>query len=126
MTKILVVDDAPEISVLMEDILEPLGYEVAAAPSANAAMEKIQKNVPDLILLDVMMPGKDGYQFCQELKNTEFKKIPVIMVTVKRNKEDMDRGFKVGASDYITKPFDPDDLVARMKQILGKSAKKQS
>ncbi|MFC1637542.1 PleD family two-component system response regulator [Candidatus Margulisiibacteriota bacterium] len=124
MTRILVVDDAPEISILMEDILEPLGYEVNAAPSANSAGEKIEKNRPDLILLDVMMPGKDGYQFCREMKaSAKFKDIPVILVTVKRNQEDVDRGFKAGASDYITKPFDPGDLVARIKKILDKTAK---
>ncbi len=116
--KILVVDDAPEIGMLMEDILEPHGYEVDSAPDASAAMEKIRKSLPDLILLDIMMPGKDGYQFCAELKSTAFQNIPVIMVTVKRDRSDVERGFKVGASDYITKPFDPDDLVVRIKNIL--------
>ncbi|MFH1347623.1 MAG: response regulator transcription factor [Candidatus Margulisiibacteriota bacterium] len=120
MTKILVVDDAPEISILMEDILSPFGYEVEAAPSANAAWEKVRKSPPDLILLDIMMPGKNGYEFCQELKESTFKAIPVIMVSVKRDQEDMDKGFKAGAIDYVTKPFDPDDLVKRIKKVLEK------
>ncbi|MFH1683829.1 MAG: response regulator transcription factor [Candidatus Margulisiibacteriota bacterium] len=118
--KILVVDDAPEISVLMADILTPYGYEVDAAPSANAAWEKIRKNPPDLILLDIMMPGKNGYEFCEELKQSTFKAIPVIMVSVKRDQEDLDKGIKVGAADYVTKPFDPNDLVNRIRKVLGK------
>lgn len=120
---VLVVDDAPEIGILMEDILTPLEFEVSSAPSASAALEKIHRNPPDLILLDIMMPGKDGYQFCEELKKSEFEHIPVIMLTVKRSKEDVERGLKAGASDYVTKPFDPDDLVARIKKILEKKSK---
>jgi DNA-binding response OmpR family regulator len=120
--KVLVVDDAPEIGILMEDVLNPHGFDVDSAPSASAAMEKIRKSPPDLILLDIMMPGKDGYEFCAELKATAFRNIPVIMVTVKRDREDVERGIKVGAADYVTKPFDPDDLVIRIKKILGKKA----
>lgn len=120
MSKILVVDDAPEIGILMEDILSPHGFEIDSSPSASIAMEKIQRNPPDLILLDVMMPGKDGYQFCEDLKKSAFGHIAVIMLTVKRDKGDVERGFKAGASDYITKPFDPDDLVERIKKILKK------
>jgi len=118
MTKILVVDDAPEISILMEDILTPLGYDVEAAADANAAWEKVRKNPPDLILLDIMMPGKNGYEFCAELKATAYKTIPVIMVSVKRDQADVDKGFNVGAADYVTKPFDPDELVDKVKKIL--------
>jgi DNA-binding response OmpR family regulator len=118
MSKILVVDDAPEISVLMEDILTPYGYEVESAPNASAAMEKIRRAAPDLILLDVMMPGKNGFEFLEELKTTAFKGIPVIMVTVRGDKEDVEKGRKAGASDYIVKPFDPEDLVARIKKVL--------
>ncbi|MFH1347622.1 MAG: response regulator [Candidatus Margulisiibacteriota bacterium] len=120
MTKILVIDDAPEISILMEDVLVPLGYEVEAAPDAGSAWEKIRKNPPDLILLDIMMPAKTGYEFCSELKHSDFKNIPVIMVSVKRNQADMEKGYEVGAADYVTKPFDPDDLAARIKKVLGK------
>ncbi|MBN2057845.1 MAG: response regulator transcription factor [Candidatus Saganbacteria bacterium] len=122
MTKILVVDDAPEISILMEDILRPFGYEVEAAANANAAWEKVRLSAPTLILLDIMMPGKSGYEFCAELKASTYKDIPVIMVSVKREQKDVDMGLKVGASDYITKPFDPDDLVERIKKVLAKKS----
>ena len=118
MSKILVVDDAPEISILMEDILTPQQYEIEAAANADAAWEKIRQSPPDLILLDVMMPGKNGYEFCKELKNSTYRNIPVIMVSVKRDQADLDRGTKVGAADYVTKPFDPEDLVRRIKNIL--------
>ena len=117
--KILVVDDAPEISILMEDILSPLGFEVDSAPSAERALEKIRKSKPDLILLDVMMPGKDGYEFCADLKTSDFRKIPVIFVSVKRDKSEIEKGLKLGAADYVTKPFDPDDLVKRVQRVLG-------
>lgn len=118
--KILVVDDAPEISILMEDILNPLGFEVEAAPSAERALEKIHKSRPDLILLDVMMPGKDGYEFCSDLKSSVFRDIPIIFVSVKRDKSEIEKGLKLGAADYVTKPFDPDDLVERVKKVLHK------
>ena len=118
MTRILVVDDAPEISILMEDILRPFGYEVEAAANANAAWEKVRAKPPDLILLDIMMPGKSGYEFCAELKASAHKGIPVIMVSVKRDQKDVDKGLNVGAADYITKPFDPDDLIERIKKVL--------
>jgi DNA-binding response OmpR family regulator len=118
--KVLVVDDAPEIGILMEDILSPFGYEVDCAPNASAAFEKMRKSPPDLVLLDVMMPVKDGFQFLEELKATALRHIPVVMVTVKRDKADIERGLKAGAADYVTKPFDPDDLVNRIKKILEK------
>jgi DNA-binding response OmpR family regulator len=118
MTKILIVDDAPEIEVLMEDILKPLGYEVEAAASADAAWEKIRRARPELILLDIMMTGKNGFDFCRELKNTAFRDIPVIIVSVKRDKADIEKGKQVGADDYVTKPFDPDDLVNKIQKLL--------
>ena len=118
MKKILVVDDAPEISMLMEDILTPFGYEVDSAPNTNLAWEKVRQSPPDLILLDIMMPGKNGYEFCAELKATAYKTIPVIMVSVKRDQADVDKGMNAGAADYINKPFDPDDLVNKVKKII--------
>lgn len=120
MTKILVVDDAPEISLLMEDILQPFGFEIESAPNASAAWEKVRANPPALILLDIMMPGKSGYEFCAELKASAHKNIPVVMLSVKREQKDVDKGLAVGAVDYVTKPFDPDDLVERIKKVLNK------
>ncbi len=118
MIKILVVDDAPEIGIMMEDILSLSGYEVITAPNADAAWEKIRANAPNVILLDVMMPGKNGYEFCAELKQSTFKYIPVIFVSVKRDREDIEKGMKAGAADYVTKPFDPDDLVKRIQKVV--------
>ena len=118
MKKILVVDDAPEIGVLMEEILAPRGYQVETALNAGAALEKIRQNPPDLILLDIIMPGKNGYEFCKELKETVYRHIPIIMVSVKDKKEDIDRGLKAGAEDYMVKPFDPQDLLQRVKKYI--------
>jgi len=112
-----VVDDAPEIGVLMEEILMPRGYSVESACNADVAIEKIRQSPPDLILLDILMPGKDGYEFCKELKNTVYRKIPVIIVSIKDKKGDIDKGLKAGAADYIVKPFDPQDLLQRIEKF---------
>ncbi|MEE8637609.1 MAG: response regulator transcription factor [Candidatus Margulisiibacteriota bacterium] len=122
MKRILVVDDAPEIGIMMEDVLAPYGYQIDSAPNASAAMERMRKDAPDLILLDVMMPGKNGFEFLEDLKQTVFRHIPVIMVTVKRSKEDVEKGLKLGVADYVPKPFDPDDLCVRIKKVLERRA----
>jgi len=118
MIKIMAVDDAPEISSLVTDVLNPYGYEVVPALNADEAMRKLLLEPVDLILLDVMMPGKNGFDFCEELKKTALAPIPVIMITVKRDQKDFDRAKQVGAADYIVKPFEPDDLVKKIKQTL--------
>jgi len=119
MKKILVVDDEPAIVDIIEDLLNRSGFETAAAYDAIEAEAAIKHRKPDLILLDIMLPKIDGFAFLKKLKeNPEFKEIPVICVTVRSEKEDVEKGKSLGAVDYIIKPFDPENLIARVKKAL--------
>ncbi len=113
--RILIVDDDPVNMQLLEDLLNENGYRVDASSDGKSALEFIENESPDLILLDVMMPGLDGYEICEKLKsNIETKHIPVIFLTAKNDVEDVVRGFKVGGVDYVSKPFNSEELIARV------------
>ncbi len=116
---ILIVDDNPENRQVLGSLLLEVGYEVGAAPDGYKALEFIENEEPDLILLDVMMPGMDGFEVCEKLKsNMLTKHIPVIFLTAKTSTEDIVRGFNVGGVDYISKPFNSEELLARVKTHL--------
>ncbi len=117
--KILVADDEREIADLVELYLKNEGYEVQCCYNGQTAWEIIQTSVPDLAVLDVMMPGMDGFVLCQKIRSRYT--FPVIMLTAKV--EDMDKinGLALGADDYVTKPFNPLELVARVKAQLRRS-----
>ena len=116
--KILVVDDEPANLNLMRQILKS-DYDLAFAKSGADALANLQKQVPDLILLDVMMPGMDGYEVCQKIKsNPRLSHVPVIFCTAMTEEGDEVRGFKLGASDYITKPVRPSVVLARVRTHL--------
>lgn len=113
--RILIVDDDPVNMELLENLLTNNGYKVDTSSDGSMAFEFIKNECPDLILLDVMMPGMDGYEICEKLKsNTETKHIPVIFLTVKTDVEDVLKGFKVGGVDYVSKPFNSEELIARV------------
>ncbi len=117
-SKILIVDDIPQNITLLKRILGKK-YSVLAATDGTAALNAAKKIKPDLILLDIMMPVMNGYEVCQKLKeNIETSNIPVIFVTAKGEIEDESQGFEVGAVDYITKPFSPPVVLARVKTHL--------
>src|SRR5258708_4074819 len=117
--KILVVDDQPINVQLLQRKLEREGMKVISALSGHEAIEKIGKKRPDLILLDMMMPDMDGLEVCQFLQaNPETKSIPVIFVTARASKEGKLEGLAVGAVDYITKPIDLDETLARVQTQL--------
>ena len=119
MAKILVVEDDLPTVELLDFTLKEEGYEVVAAYDGAEALRKIEKEKPDLILLDIMLPGMDGFQICQLIKhNINFMHIPVIMVTAKIRREDRDLGLEKGADDYITKPFEPSYLTEKIKRYL--------
>ncbi|MCS6885203.1 MAG: response regulator [Acidobacteriota bacterium] len=119
MKKILVVDDEQDLLDLMEIILGAEGYQVVKAVNGKDALEKVDSEKPDLILLDVMMPIMDGWQVLRTLKKNEsLKHIPIVMVTAKIGTEDRMRGLQEGAADYICKPFAPRDVVTRLRAIL--------
>ncbi|MFC1495999.1 PleD family two-component system response regulator [Candidatus Margulisiibacteriota bacterium] len=117
--KILIVEDAPEVLMILENFLRVHGFEVQTALDAYQGLDRIESDMPDLILLDVRMPGMDGYQFCEKIKTDEkYKHVPIIIVSVKCSPEDVKKGIDKGASAYIPKPFDPDEVIAKVKELL--------
>lgn len=117
--KILVVDDHPSSRLTAVALLSVEGYEVVEADSGVAALECVTQSNPDLILLDVMMPGMDGFEVCQRLKQDEQTRlIPVIFITALCDRRSRIRGIEVGGDDFITKPFDQLELAARVKSLV--------
>ena len=115
---LIVEDDLPTVE-LLKFTLQSEGFDVVVVYDGIAALRSVEKENPDLILLDVMIPGVDGFEVCQLIKhNIKLMRIPVIMVTAKVRKEDRALGLEKGADDYIAKPFDPMDLVAHVRKFL--------
>lgn len=119
--KILIIDDEQDLLRLTATRLEAAGYEVMTAPDGETAFKAIEKNLPDLILLDLMLPRKDGYEICNELKsNEETRNIPVVLFTAKAEEKahiKSNYGF-LAADDYILKPFDPEELLEKIKRLI--------
>ena len=115
-TRILVVDDEPRYVRLMEANLITEGYQVLKAYDGQNAVEIVAEKQPDLVLLDVMMPGLNGFSACERIR--EFSNVPIIMVTAKGEEQDRVRGLDVGADDYIVKPFSATELLARVRAVL--------
>jgi two-component system KDP operon response regulator KdpE len=113
---ILVVDDETRITRMIRMNLEHDGYEVIEANSGQQALDMVRSRMPNLVILDVMMPGLDGYETLQILR--EISQVPVIMLTAKGEEEDRIRGLELGADDYVTKPFSPRELMSRVKAVL--------
>jgi CheY-like chemotaxis protein/MinD-like ATPase involved in chromosome partitioning or flagellar assembly len=125
--KLLLVDDEADTLRLVSLMLERQGYEVIAAEDGRAALEKVQSEKPDLILLDVMMPDMDGFAVARELrKDPAYEDIPIIMFTAKTQVEDKITGLEAGADVYLTKPTQPRELFAQVKAVLARSKKAQS
>ena len=116
MTKIVVIEDDQTIVKGIEDTLQFHEYKVYTASTGKEGLEKIKKNIPDLVILDIMLPDLDGFEICKKIKT--IKDIPVIMLTAKSQESDKLLGFEVGADDYITKPFSVKELVARIRAVL--------
>jgi len=120
--KIVLAEDEPQIARLIEFKLKKEGYEVIWKENGEEALKAIKADKPDLILLDIMMPVMDGYEVLRRVKEDEnLKSIPVIMLTARAQEKDVVKGIDLGAEDYITKPFHPAELLARVKRILGRS-----
>lgn len=116
---VLIVDDEPNIVLSLKFLIAQQGYEVRTAYSGEEALQALSEQVPDLILLDVMMPKPDGYEVCQKIRATpEWKDIPIIMLTAKGRDVERQKGFAMGADDYITKPFATHELVAKVRAML--------
>lgn len=121
--KILVVDDEPDIVDTLKFRLESEGYEVVTANNGEEALDKVHNEKPDLVVLDLIMPKKDGMQVCAELRlDSDFKDLPIIMLTAKAQDVDRIEGLGTGADDYITKPFDTAKLFVSIKELLKKNS----
>ncbi len=114
--KILVIDDEETTAQLLTILLEHRGFEVVKATRADDGLRKAYRNQPDLVLLDIMMPDIDGWEVCRRLR--ELSDVPIIFLTAKNDSRDIVRGLEMGADDYIVKPHDNDELVARIKAHL--------
>jgi two-component system KDP operon response regulator KdpE len=115
--KILAVDDEPRVVRLVTEVLGAIGYEMIAANRGEPAIEMVALEQPDLVLLDILLPGDlDGYDICRRIR--EFSDVAIIMLTAKAQESDILRGFDAGADDYLTKPFSAKELVARVKAVL--------
>ena len=119
MSKIVVVDDSYAELQLIEGYLKAANHQVVSFPNADQLEDKLVKERPDVIILDVVMPGRNGYQACRDLKNDErFRNIPVVLCTSKGQDSDKFWGQQQGANGYVAKPFKPEDLLAAVKKVL--------
>ncbi len=118
--RILVVEDEPKLSALLRDYLQAAGYQVDCLADGLAVVPAIRAAAPDLMLLDLMLPGRDGREICQDVRS--FSNLPIIMITARVEEIDRLLGLELGADDYICKPFSPREVVARVKAILRRCA----
>ena len=117
--KVLIVDDEPNIVASLEFLLRQSGYEVHVAADGAAALRQVQAVAPDLVLLDVMMPEKSGYDVCQRIRaHPEWSNIRIVMLSAKGREAEMTKGLSLGADAYVTKPFSNAELVARIGELL--------
>lgn len=115
-SKIMVVDDEMHIRELVRFYLDKAGFDTIEAANAEEALDIVENQYIDLAVVDIMMPGTDGFELVEQMR--QYREFPVIMLTAKSQSKDKLRGFSLGIDDYVTKPFDPDELMARVKTIL--------
>lgn len=124
-SKILVVEDEKNILQLVSYNLQKEGYQVVTAKDGEEALHKVRREIPDLVLLDLMLPKMDGLEVCRQIRSEEkTKAIPIIMLTAKTQEADRVVGLEMGADDYIPKPFSPRELLARVKAVLRRTTRK--
>ena len=118
--QVLIVDDEPNIIIPLQYLMEQAGYNVVVAQSGEEALESISKFKPDLILLDIMLPGIDGYEVCEIIRlNPEWSKATIIFLSAKNGDSDIAKGMVLGADEYITKPFSNQQVIECVKKWLG-------
>lgn len=118
--RILIVEDEPKLASLLNDYLTSSGYTTEILSNGLKVIPSVRDNIPSLILLDIMLPGKDGMEICREIRT--FSEIPIIMITARVEEVDRLMGLNIGADDYICKPFSPREMVARVKAVLRRAA----
>jgi DNA-binding response OmpR family regulator len=122
--KILIADDEPNIVTALEFLLQRSGYEVLLAQDGIEALKQVEQHVPDLVLLDVMMSQKSGYEVCQRMRErADWQHIKIIMLSAKGREAEVNKGLSIGADSYVTKPFSNKDLVAKIDELLAAAAK---
>ncbi|MBO4687735.1 MAG: response regulator transcription factor [Clostridiales bacterium] len=124
MKKVLVVDDDPNIVEVLRLYFDKDGFAVTSCLTGDRAIETFQSSQPDLVVLDLMLPGKDGYDICREIRKTS--DVPIIMLTARSDTLDKVVGLELGADDYVQKPFEPKELLARVKAVLRRTEKRDS
>jgi DNA-binding response OmpR family regulator len=118
--KVLIVDDEPNIVVSLEFLMQREGYQVLVATDGPQALDLIQRERPQLVLLDVMMPGKSGFEVCQAVRADEsLTGVKIVLLTAKGRDTDVAKGIALGADAYVTKPFSTKDLAAKVRELLG-------
>lgn len=121
--RILIADDEPNIVVSLEFLMKREGFDVQVAADGEAALQAIAAQIPDLVLLDIMLPKKDGFEVCQRIRaNPQWQAVKVVMLTAKGRDTEVSKGLALGADAYVTKPFSTKDLVAQVRQLLGLGA----
>ncbi|MFO1218090.1 MAG: response regulator [Burkholderiaceae bacterium] len=121
--KVLIADDEPNIVISLEFLMKREGYQVLVARDGVQALEAIQRERPQLVLLDVMMPGKTGFEVCQAVRADEsLAAVKIVLLTAKGRDTDVAKGTALGADAYVTKPFSTKDLAARVRELLGAGA----
>jgi DNA-binding response OmpR family regulator len=116
--RVLIVDDEPNIVTSLEFIMRKSGFVTAVARNGDEAIEEVERFRPDLVLLDTMMPRRDGYEVCQTLRASGWKDLKIVMLTAKGRDTEVAKGLAVGADSYVTKPFSTRDLVAHVTSLL--------
>ncbi len=116
---VLVVDDEPNIALSLEYLMKGQGFDVRVARDGEAALEALRERLPNVMLLDVMLPKRDGYEVCQTVRaNPEWKDIRIIMLTARGRAIEQEKGLALGADDYITKPFSTREVIERVRQYM--------
>lgn len=118
--KIFVIDDDEKLNVLLQNYLTNFGFQVVTFTDPKYGLDKIRKDLPDLVILDVMMPEMDGFTLCKEIRKES--QLPIILLTARGDVTDRIVGLEIGADDYLSKPFEPRELVARIQTILRRSS----
>lgn len=122
MAKVLVVDDEPNIVLSLEFLMQQAGFEVTTALDGESALTLVNENPPDLVLLDISLPGISGFEVLEQLRNQPiFKRLPIVMLTAHGREVEREKGLALGADDYITKPFSTRQLVEKVQALLNES-----
>ncbi len=117
--EVLIIDDDTRLSAMVSDYLKNSGYDVRTAPTGAVGLSELKKSAPDAVILDIMLPDTDGFEICRKIRQTS--DVPVIMLTAKGEETDRIVGLEIGADDYLPKPFNPRELLARLKAVLRRS-----